>query len=459
MPRKRSTGVGDTDVVVVGAGLAGLAAARELEAAGKSVEVLEARDRVGGRVLNEPIGDGRVVEVGGQWVGPTQDRMLALARSVDVETFATHDDGDYLIEAGSDVQRYSGEIPPLGRAVLLDLQQAQLKINRLARRVPVEAPWRARGAARLDAQTFWSWMRRNVFTRGGRDLIRLSIEGVWAAGPEDVSLLHVLFYVRSAGAFEMLTNTGGGAQQDRFVGGSQLVAERVAERLAAEVRLEAPVRHIEQAGDAVRATADGGVEVSARRAIVAVPPALCARIAYDPPLPALRDQLTQRMPQGTVIKCMAVYDEPFWRTAGLSGQAASTTGPVKVVFDNSPPDGRPGVLLGFLEAREARHLGSRPAEERRRVVLDGFARFFGPRAAEPERYIERSWAEEEWSRGCYGGYFPTGGWTDYGPALRRPVGRLHWAGAETAIAWMGYMDGAVRSGEAAAREVLAAEPG
>ncbi len=193
--------------------------------------------------------------------------------------------------------------------------------------------------------------------------------------------------------------------------------------------------------------------------IVAIPPALCGRIAYDPPLPGLRDQLTQRMPQGTVIKCMAVYDEPFWRTVGLSGQAASTSGPVKVVFDNSPPDGRPGVLLGFLEAREARRLGSRPAEERRRAVLDGFARFFGQRAAEPERYIERSWAEEEWSRGCYGGYFPTGGWTDYGPALRRPVGRVHWAGAETATAWMGYMDGAVRSGEEAAREVLAAEPG
>jgi monoamine oxidase len=457
MPPTRSKGAREADVAVVGAGLAGLAAARELEAAGRSVEVLEARDRVGGRVLNEPIGDGKVVEVGGQWVGPTQDRMLALARSVDVETFATHHEGDHLIETGGDVRRYSGEIPPLGRAVLLDLQQAQLKINRLARRVPVEAPWRAKGAARLDAQSFWSWMRRNVFTRGGRDLIRLSIEGVWAAGPEDVSLLHVLFYVRSAGAFEMLTDTGGGAQQDRFVGGSQLVAERVAERLAAEVRLEAPVRRIEQTGDAVRVTADGGVEVGARRAIVAIPPALCGRIAYDPPLPGLRDQLTQRMPQGTVIKCMAVYDEPFWRSAGLSGEAASTSGPVKVVFDNSPPDGRPGVLLGFLEAREARQLGSRPAEERRRAVLDGFGRFFGRRAAEPERYIERSWADEEWSRGCYGGYFPTGGWTDYGPALRRPVRRVHWAGAETATAWMGYMDGAVRSGEAAAREVLAAE--
>ena len=163
------------------------------------------------------------------------------------------------------------------------------------------------------------------------------------------------------------------------------------------------------------------------------------------------------MPHGAVIKCMAVYGEPFWRDAGLSGQAASDRGPVKLTFDNSPPDGRPGVLLGFLEAREARRLDRRPAEERRNAVIDCFTRYFGPRAAEPERYIERSWAEEEWSRGCYGGYFPPGGWTEYGPSLRPAAGRVHWAGAETATAWMGYMDGAVRSGERAAREVLAAD--
>jgi len=207
----------------------------------------------------------------------------------------------------------------------------------------------------------------------------------------------------------------------------------------------------------VRVEADGGTTVSARRAIAAISPTLCGRIAYDPPLPGQRDQLTQRMPQGAVVKCMAVYDEPFWRAAGLSGQATSERGPVKLTFDNSPPDGRPGVLLGFLEGRQARRLGAVGADERRRAVVECFARYFGPRAAEPERYIERSWAEEEWSRGCYGGYFGPGGWTEYGSALREPVGRVHWAGTETAIEWMGYMDGAVRSGERAARDVLAAE--
>ena len=342
-------------------GLAGLTAARQLEGAEMSVAVLEARDRVGGRVLNEPIGDGKVVEVGasrsarrrtGCWRWPARSGSR---RSRPIE-------GDDLIESGA-IRRYSGEIPPLGRAALLDLQQAQVRLDRLARRVPPDAPWRTRGAERLDAQTFWSWMRRNVLTRAGRDMIRLSIEGVWAAAPEDLSLLHVLFYLRSAGGLDMLTRTGDGAQQDRFVGGSQVVADRMAEELESAVRLGAPVRRIAQDEGSVQVSADGGAELSARRVIVAVPPALCGRISSDPPLPAIRDQLTQRMPQGTVIKCMALYDEPFWRAEGLSGQVASAEGPVKVMFDNSPPDGSPGVLLGFLEER-ARRGRSEPAPRR-----------------------------------------------------------------------------------------------
>ncbi|MBA2257174.1 MAG: FAD-dependent oxidoreductase, partial [Thermoleophilaceae bacterium] len=365
MPAEANGGVLEADVVVVGAGLAGLVAARQLEGAGMSVAVLEARDRVGGRLLNEPIGDGKVVEVGGQWVGPTQKRMLALAKTVGVETFPTFSDGENVIEWGGELRRYRGTIPALGRAALLDVAQAQRKIDRLARRIPPEAPWQARGAARLDAVTFWSWMRRNLYTRGGRELIRLAVEAVWAAEPEDLSLLHVLFYTRSGGGFDMLLDTEGGAQQDRFVGGSQVVAERVAAELSGPVVLGAPVRRLSQSGESVRVEADGGASVSARRAIVALAPALCGRIAYDPPLPGLREQLTQRMPNGAVVKCMALYDEPFWRAAGLSGQATSERGPVKLTFDNSPPDGRPGVLLGFLEGRQARRLGAVGADERR----------------------------------------------------------------------------------------------
>jgi monoamine oxidase len=444
----------DADLVVIGAGLAGLAAARVASAAGASVVVVEARDRVGGRVLNEQIGGGQIVEVGGQWVGPTQDRLAALAGELGVATFPTYGDGENVIEYGGRLRRYRGTIPRINPAVLLDVERAQRRLNRLARRVPLEAPWEAPNAGRLDGQTAATWLRRNLATKGGRMLLELGIESVWAAQPEDLSLLHVLFYVHSAGSLELLFDTEGGAQQDRFVGGSQRIPILMAQELGREhVILEAPARMIRRDDHGVTVEADGAT-VRARRAVVAVAPTLAGRIAYDPPLPGFRDQLTQRMPLGTVAKCMAIYDEPFWRGEGLSGQGASDTGPVKLTFDNSPPDGSPGVLLGFLEGRRARDLGRLHAEERRAAVVDCFTRLFGPRAARPDGYVERLWAEEEWSRGCYGCHMPTGAWTAYGPALREPIGPLHWAGAEYATVWNGYMDGAVRSGEATASAAL-----
>jgi monoamine oxidase len=446
----------EADVAVVGAGLAGLTAARRLTEAGLEPVVVEARDRVGGRTLNHEIGDGKVVEVGGQWVGPTQRRMLALSQELGVETFPTHDEGENLIEWRGERKRYRGAIPRINPAILADVAQAEVRLDRMARRVPLEAPWEAARAARWDAQTFATWLQRNVATAGARTLFEIGVEAVWAQEPADLSLLHVLFYTHSGGGFDALIGTSGGAQQDRFVGGSQLVALRLAEALGDErVALEAPVRRIAHGADGVTVAADG-LEVRARRTIVALPPALAGRIAYDPPLPGFRDQLTQRMAQGTVIKCMAIYPEPFWRGEGLTGQGTSDVGPVRVTFDNSPPDGTPGVLLGFLEGRQARALGRRSPEERRDAVVGCFVRMFGPRAAAPDAYVERVWADEEWTRGCYGCAMPTGAWTEFGPALRAPIGPLHWAGAETATVWSGYMDGAVSSGEAAAADVAAA---
>ena len=236
----------EADVVVVGAGLAGLAAARALTARGVSVVVLEARDRVGGRLLNHDIGKGKMVEVGGQWIGPTQDRLAALARELGVETFPTHAEGCNLLEYGGSVRRYRGTIPRINPAVLVDVEQAQRRLNRLARKVPLDAPWEAPKAAKLDGQTVATWMHRNMATSSGRMLLELGVEAVWAAQPEEMSLLHVLFYIHSAGSLELLFDTEGGAQQDRFVGGSQLLALRMAEQLGDErLALGAPVRRIE----------------------------------------------------------------------------------------------------------------------------------------------------------------------------------------------------------------------
>jgi monoamine oxidase len=457
----------EADVAIVGAGLAGLVAARRIAAAGARPLVLEARERVGGRLLNEEIGDGKVVEAGGQWIGPTQDRIAALAAELGIGTFPTHDQGRHLVEMAGRLASYEGQLTDarlglvrdLARAIsplaLADFEQARARLDRMARQVPLDEPWMAPKAASWDSQTFATWVRRNTRTAAARSLFELATEAVWAAEPGDVSLLHVLFYTRSGSGFDSLVGTGGGAQQDRFHGGSQRLALAMAEQLGAErLRLGVPVRAIEHGEEGVTVHAGPHLVVSARRAIVAIPPTLAGRVAYDPALPARRDQLTQRMPQGTVIKTMAIYGRPFWREDGLSGQATSDTGPARVVFDNSPPDGSPGVLLGFLEGRLARQWGARPAAERRDAVLAGHARLFGERARRPERFVERVWADEEWTRGCYGCLMTTGGWTEYGRALRAPVGPLHWAGAETATVWNGYMDGAVRSGERAAEEVL-----
>ncbi|HEU5321640.1 MAG TPA: FAD-dependent oxidoreductase, partial [Methylomirabilota bacterium] len=241
----------EVDVAVVGAGMAGLAAATELKGRGASFVVLEARDRVGGRLQSVELEPGTWIDVGGQWVGPTQDRLYALARAHGAELFPTWTAGENVVEIGGRLARYTGTIPRLRPHVLADVSQAMLRIDRLAAKVPVEAPWEAPKAMQWDSQTTWSWLRRNMATRGGRALMEIGVKAVWAAMPADVSFLHFLFYVASAGRMDLLLDTEGGAQQDRFVGGSQLISLRLAEQLGDAIRLEAPVRAIEHG--------DGGV--------------------------------------------------------------------------------------------------------------------------------------------------------------------------------------------------------
>jgi monoamine oxidase len=454
------------DVVVVGAGLAGLSAARDLVRAGKSVLVLEARRRVGGRTLNRPIGGGEVVEIGGQWVAPTQTRMLALARAVGVPTFKTYDKGSYIYHRNGIRTPYEntpplGAVPPDGPGVA-DAVSALAKLDDMANTVPTDAPWNAPQAGEWDSQTFETWKRANTTTDSGRLLLDLAIEAVFACEPKDLSLLFALFYFHAGTGADGRSNinanfisTPGGAQDSRFVGGSQRVSIKAARALGRRVILGSPVRRIVQHRRRVTVISDR-VTVSARQVIVTGPPAVTARIDYQPILPADRAQLLQRSPQGSVIKCHAVYDRPFWRDKGLAGQIVSDSHPVRITFDNSPPDGSPGVMLGFIEGHDARVYARRSAAARRQAVLANFAAYFGAEALRPRDYFEMNWSREEWTRGCYGGYLPPGVLTEYGPALRTPHGRVHWAGAETATVWNGYMEGAVQSGQRAAKEVLTA---
>lgn len=448
-------GARDADVIVIGAGLAGLTAARELVRKGRSVIVLEARDRVGGRTLSHTTSLGDVIDLGAQWIGPTQDRMEALCRELGIATFPQHNKGTKLLSLGGSISTYEKSIPSLPLFSLLSLDRTIKRLDALAREVPLEAPFKAARAAEWDGMTVESWKRANVATWRTRAVIDVAVGAVFAADPAEISFLHFLFYLRSGGGLLRLTEITDGAQQTRIGPGAQTIAKRLAEELGDRVRTGAPVRSIRQDGEGIRVRSDQG-EHRARYCIAAIPPALAGRIDYDPPLPGIRDQLTQRMPLGSVAKHVAIYKKAFWRDKGLSGEAVIDKGPIKAVFDDSPADGSHGALLAFMVGSDARAWGQRPAGERRAAVIGELARLFGPEARACEEHIEKDWGEEVWSRGCFAGLMGPGTWLSLGGALRAPVGRIHWAGTETALRWNGYMEGAVESGERAAGEVLAA---
>ena len=445
----------DVDAVVVGAGLSGLVAARELEAAGASVAVLEARDRVGGRVFGQPLADGTVVDLGGEYFGELTYKIKHLAAAVGVAERMVYDSGDKLIECSGSVRRYKGYLPRVGARTLLDMGQATKRLERLVRTIPPEAPWCAPGARELDSQTLATWADGVFQTRSAREIFEMATEAIWCGSTADMSLLHALFYARSYGSFEYLSTVRGGSQERRFAGSAQAIAQRIADSLDGRVFCSRPVRSLLDGTERIAVRGEG-FEISARAAIVALPPVLAGRLIYEPSLPAARDQLTQRLPPGTAIKYVAVYEHPFWRDNGLSGQATSTRGPLRAVFDCSPEDGQIGVVGGFTGGRMARELAALPQRSRHELVIEALTRFFGHRVRNPIEFYEKNWAEDPWTRGCYNGLAQTGALTSFGEALRKPVGRIHWAGAETGVHANGSMGGAVDAGERSAREVLEA---
>jgi monoamine oxidase len=454
------------DAIVIGAGYAGLTAAYRIAAKDKSVIVLEARNRVGGRALNHDLGNGKWSELGATFVGPTQDHVIGLAKEMGIGLFDTYDTGDNVYRQDGQNQTYS-DTGPLGTAppdpiATPDVIATVAQLDQMATTVPVDAPWTAQSAEDWDSQTLYSWIKQNSSGNPRfMDLLQIATEPIFGAEARDISLLYTLFYIAASGneqnqgTFERNFDTRGGGQQQRMFGGTQAVPKRLAKRLGKkQILLHAPARRIVQHRGGVRVDSDH-FSVHGKQVIVAVPPPLAGRIRYQPRLPNNRDQLTQRMPMGTLIKVEVFYPKPFWRADGLTGQGLSDEGPISATFDISPPDGKPGILMGFIGGDRARLWQSQSAKVRKARVVDELVKLFGPQAAKPNEYIEMSWVKEKWTRGCPVSVLGPGTLVGFGPAIRKPAGRIHWAGTETSTYWCGYLDGATRSGERAAKEVLA----
>ncbi len=438
--------------MVVGAGFAGMIAARALTGAGRRVVVLDARDRVGGRVKVGKIA-GQTVDLGGQWVGPKQTRLLALLREYGIPTTPQFVAGRSLIELNGRRLTGPGDNVSLGPASDAALAVVLERVRALVAQVPLEKPWTAPRAQEWDRITMEEWIRSQTRNRDARSMLRLMVEGLYTADPDQVSLLFFLSYIRSGGSLEEMWRTEEGAQAFHVPGSMHQLAGRMGAQLLDNLVLEAPVTAIAQDGSGVSVSSPAG-QWRAARAIVTVPLPLTARILYEPSLPPQRDALAQRSPMGSVIKYWVAYREPFWRRRGLNGDVSSDQPPTDGFYDGSPPDGSVGLLVGFIEAGPALALSGRPMEARRKLVVARIADLLGPEGANATDYVDNDWPAEPWTRGCYGANMGPGVLTTLGPALREPVGRIHWAGTETSSVWSGYIEGAIRSGERAAAEVL-----
>ncbi|NVB37459.1 FAD-dependent oxidoreductase [Pseudenhygromyxa sp. WMMC2535] len=459
------------DAVIIGAGLSGLCAAQRLREAGKRVRVIEARERVGGRTYTTQV-DGQPVDLGGQWVGPTQDRVLDLCRHLGVSTFEQFHAGgegegrgsERMLEFAGEVRRYKGFLPKLPVFALAELGVAIARLDRLARHVPCDAPWRAPQAKHLDALSVEAWMRENLRTAGARAMISSATEAIFAEHPSKISLLYFLNSLHAGGGLQRLAEVEDGAQCWRIDGGAQQLSTALAERVGAErISLGDPVRAIEQDERGVRVISAKG-EVYGRRAILALAPAMARTIEFSPALSPARADLHELMPMGSVIKCVVGYERAFWRERGLSGESVSESLTVRMTFDACGPDWRgteqrgsgPARLIAFALGDHARGLRGLEAGARRAAVLADLVRLFGPDAGRPVSYVDLDWSAERWSSGCYVGLMRPGHMHVLGAALRAVEGRLHFAGSEAATRWVGYLDGAIESGERAAAELALA---
>jgi len=446
----------ERNVVIIGAGPSGLTAARKLKAAGLSVAVLEARDRVGGRTWSDTI-DGAFLEIGGQWISPDQEALSELVEELGLQTFPRYRDGES-VYIGSDHRavRYSGDMFPVAESTAQEMERLIALLDELTAKTDPAAPWTHPDARALDTISFSAWLREQSSDEEACNNIGLFVAGGMLTKPaHSFSTLQALLMASSAGSFSNLVDENFILDR-RVAGGMQQVSERMAAELGEDVVLGAPVRTLRwnAEGPSVTAEADG-VTVHARYAIMAVPPNLYSRVSFDPPLPRRQHQMHQHVSLGLVIKVHAVYSKPFWREAGLSGTCFGAHELVQEVYDNTNHEDSRGTLVGFVSDEKADAMFELSADERRQAILESIAGYLGKEALTPEVYYESDWGSEEWTRGAYAASYDLGGLHRYGPDQLAPVGPIHWSCSDLAAEGYQHVDGAVRMGAKTAERIIA----
>ncbi|GHD10963.1 flavin monoamine oxidase family protein [Zhihengliuella salsuginis] len=441
------------DVVIVGAGASGLTAANDLVKAGKTVAVLEARDRVGGRLWTREI-DGAMLEIGGQWVSPDQDALIGTLEELGLETYSRYREGDSVyVDAAGALTTFTGEIFPVSAETQREMERLIGVLDELVAEIGIAAPWEHPRAKELDTVSWKAWLEAQTEDQEARDNIGLFIAEAMLTKPSHaISALQAVQMAASAGSFSNLVDSDF-ILDKRVIGGLQSVPVALAEKLGDDVFLNQPVRRIEHDDDSVTVVADG-MTVSAKRVIVAVPPNLYSRIDFQPALPRRQHQMHQHLSLGLVIKVHAVYDRPFWREAGLSGTAFSPYETVHEAYDNTNHADPKGTLVGFVSDETADGLFALSDEERKQRVLTSLSHYYGEQALTPEVYYESDWGTEEWTRGAYAASFDLGGLSRYGADLRTPVGVIHWSCSDLAAEGFQHVDGAIRVGRETAAAIV-----
>ncbi|HJE50630.1 MAG TPA: FAD-dependent oxidoreductase [Tessaracoccus flavescens] len=440
------------DCAIIGAGLAGLVAAQYLVDRGQQVQVLEARDRVGGRLENKVLSDGHYVELGGQWIGPGFDELLEIIDDLGLETIGLPAKGNLMVRLrGQALEVPSSEdAPALTPFEVADLGQGLLRLRRLAERLRDDAVWVKANDAWLR-QDLRRWVTTNLRTAGAQTRFGEVYTAAFGPMPKEATLLEGLYQVNSGPDLETMLASNGGLHQRRVAGGMAAVTDALAERLGDVVRLGAQVVKVEHGPTSAKVHLANGDVVEAKQVISTLPPRLAVAVPHEPALPEWRREAADKVSPGNVIKAFLIYETPFWRELGFSGQSSADEGAVRVTFDTTASDSSRGHLMGFFEGADADSLSRRSVTLRERAFIDSVVRTFGPVAQKPLAYVERDWSAEKFTGGCHGAHFSPGVWTTNGPILAAPEGVLHWAGAEYATRFNGYMEGAVRSG----REVAA----